>query len=475
MAIYGRKSVPGDAHINSVGGNVGKMYDRTMRAQVTHSDKDTGIITVNYDGVPAKGGKQLTVPPLWASFPENGNPAWGRFMPQTSDLVRVSYGLDNSPYVVGYDVVGAKADLHTRGIGYAGLFDHQVKGISGSYPTFTKYSKFIPLNPGEYDFMSSGGAYIYGNDAGNLHFAGGSAFLTLIRDTRKLDTSAQNFTFTADNSKMQFGQARRTGPDGVEQPVLTSAIEYSVHMYRPDTGMAVGYTKLGDVIDGEGLSVYSDLFKIACLYRTSINTPDGLPGANISFTNEGDIELISKSTNPSGGVYIKADNTDITIESGSTSFGIVLSATNASILNETKIFKVASSVRSVFESDAILLGSENSAQSLIRGDEFKTGDTQWATGLQSAIDGLNVQIGILNGALVVLNTALATAGGLMTIPVAGAMAAGPVISAGAAATLVATSGVTAALGIVQSSLLAAKTAHVVNYDTIYLSIKAFTD
>jgi hypothetical protein len=196
--------------------------NRTLRAQVTDVDSVNGFVIMNLDGSPA-GGKYATVNPLWLSFPRYGGAAWGRFMPQRSDIVKVSFDYDDAPRIVGYDVAATTSSVADGRSGWPTLnslyeqasedptkkveiTDHEGNTTKVS---IAKYAQFAPLNPGEYDFMSSGGAYIHGDNAGRLYMAGGAVSIALSKNSMLIEQKAQCFTQHADDCIVRYGQVRR--------------------------------------------------------------------------------------------------------------------------------------------------------------------------------------------------------------------------------------------------------------------------
>ena len=96
MSLYGRREVPGERGVQGVL-DQRAVLNRTLRAQVSAVSPENGYVIITYENMPS-GGKYITVPPIWMSFPDaasNSGPAWGRYMPQQSDLVKVVFGYDD--------------------------------------------------------------------------------------------------------------------------------------------------------------------------------------------------------------------------------------------------------------------------------------------------------------------------------------------------------------------------------------------
>lgn len=220
MSIYGRRSVPGEKSVRDQA-DQRNVLNRTIRAQVTSVNHENGYVLITYESMPG-GGKYATVPPLWMSFPEAniGGPAWGRYMPQQSDLIKVSFDYDDRPHVIGYDIVAGKVGVANNTFGWPQLHDQYKAGQSSSDPKKAKFAQFTPLNPGEYDFMSSGGAYIYGNNRGRLYLAGGSVSVALVKNDLRINQRAQLWYHVADDCELRFGQVRRVvTSDGLETAI----------------------------------------------------------------------------------------------------------------------------------------------------------------------------------------------------------------------------------------------------------------
>jgi hypothetical protein len=249
--------------------------NRTLRAQVTAVNYENGVVTFNLDSSPA-GGKVATVAPLWASFPMGGGAAWGRYMPQASDILKVSFDYDDSPRIVGYDIAAEKdgmtfgrvgwpalASLHNRAVG-----DPSTKiNVTDSKGNTTqvsiaKYGQFVPLRPGEYDFMSSGGAYIHGDENGRLYLAGGTVSVSLVKNDQLIEQYSQCWNHHADDCIFRFGQVRRPDPvDTIDKTVLLDQSgtfkEFSVRLKNtitPGTSLDLATIQLGNVVVDSGQS-----------------------------------------------------------------------------------------------------------------------------------------------------------------------------------------------------------------------------
>lgn len=208
--------------------------NRTLRGQITGVGNADGFVTVGLESSPA-GGKQITVPPLWMSFPQSAGAAWGRYMPHVSDIVKVSFDFDDTPHIVGYDIVASKSGVADGKAGWPQLNEMYTKAkdnpsatVSVSTATSTtqapiaKFAQFTPLSPGEYDFMSSGGAYIYGNANGRLYLAGGSVSISLSKNDMLIEQRSQTLTHYADDCEYRYGQVRRPNTTEIVDTQVTA-------------------------------------------------------------------------------------------------------------------------------------------------------------------------------------------------------------------------------------------------------------
>jgi hypothetical protein len=200
--LYGRRDIPGDSGLHNVFDHR-NVLNRSVRAQIVNVDAKNGVVVIDYENIPS-GGKYITVAPLWMSFPDAkvGNPAWGRFIPHEGDLVRVSFDYDDQPVIIGYDII---ASLPDEADGFAGwpALNKQYEDAIGGNDDKAKFAKFIPLKSGEYDFMSSGGAYIYGRDEGTLYMAGGRISVLLSKEDVNLISFAIGDVLDADNNEVK--------------------------------------------------------------------------------------------------------------------------------------------------------------------------------------------------------------------------------------------------------------------------------
>jgi hypothetical protein len=308
MGLYGRREVPGEKGVSGVL-DQRAVLNRTIRAQVSAVNPENGYVILTYENMPS-GGKYATVPPLWMSFPDsatNSGPAWGRFMPQQSDLVKVSFDYDDRPHIVGYDIKAGKDDVADGESGWPQLLSQYQSSRQGTDPDRAKFAQFIPLNPGEFDFMSSGGSYIYGNNRGKLYLAGGSVSVSLTRNDLRLSQRAQLWTHNADDSEFRFGQVRRLDPtDQLEKPVGSGQDkELSFILKRtttPGTTMPVASVRAGNLLNSSGVIERSSQGGQDLRYSYTAFNDAGAQAAQITIDKAGNLEIIGSSA-PSGAYF----------------------------------------------------------------------------------------------------------------------------------------------------------------------------
>lgn len=416
MPIFGRRDVPGDMSLKEQLDSE-TVRDRTIRAQVTSVDPDNGFVLVDYSGLPS-GGRYVTVPPLWMSFPPPNaavGPAWGRYMPQPTDIMKLSFDRDGSIRAVGYDIVANSRDVAD---GYSGwpelmrLYEAALK--PGTDPAFQRFGQFVPLKPGEYDFMSSGGAYVYGNNRGRLYLAGGSVTVSLTKTDFRLDTTAQMWKHQADECDLRFGQARRVKDQATGLEVATAdaaAREFNLRVNRGQSKL--GQMVVGNVI-GEDGSVINSRFNNPVRYRLELFTASSASALLQQIDNVGNIEYAAP--NAQGGIFLDF------------SAGKWESKNTEVLFNASSKFSVVS--------PSVNLGDTSPTEQLVLGTTYINAQTTWATDINTFASSLNT-------AVVAFTTALTTWAGLVTaacvplaIPIVGGAAAAALISAANASTFI---------------------------------------
>jgi hypothetical protein len=264
------------------------VLNRTIRAQVSTVDGKNGFLKFNYDGLPG-GEKFVTIPPLWMSFPKTGGLAWGRFIPQPSDIIKIAFDYDDRPHVVGYDVIANVDDIADGHSGWPGLnslydqakadpskkIDVNISGQKSKIP-IAKFGQFMPLEPGSYDFMSSGGAYICGDSTGKLFLSTDAVSTTMTPSDLNISSVSQHWIHTADACKFRFGQVRRPDQANSLDKIVSGGGDYKEFSAKLQTSTStqtldLASIQLGNVVVDTGSTEQLDSKDVRFLLR-SYNT-----------------------------------------------------------------------------------------------------------------------------------------------------------------------------------------------------------
>ena len=251
---YGRSASPDDNRVYP--DNARSSYDRTLRAVVVDgTDTANGYVKCEMAGL--QGSRYATLNPLWMSFPKGAGAAWGRYAPFKNDILKVSFDTNNRLHIIGYDIVANKEGIADDISGWPQLNDLHINGPKDNDSADIKTSKerfkdFMPLNPGEFDFMSTGWSYIKGDNTGKLYMAGGKKVsISLIKGDNVLDSLAQLFRHNADTSIFRFGQTRRVDTRGKIVAVGDGKkYEHSIVLKNGSTDIANVY--IGDIYTENG-------------------------------------------------------------------------------------------------------------------------------------------------------------------------------------------------------------------------------
>jgi len=271
IKLSGRSFNLGEKNPLKIIGN-DSIRDRLLYGSIDVVDDNNGTVAGPLIGV-GGGLMYATVPPLWFSM-SGETAAWGRYMPQKGDVAKIVYGPDNSQHIIGYDPGNAKSGQNSAvpGYGWPGVYELHKKARadprarietedgSASVPLY-KYAQFETLNQGEYDFMSSGGAYIRGFKDGKLYLAGGGGTtVSLNKVDMSIMSASQVLVHSADKSEFRFGQVRRMGPDMIESKLQSDSLgvnrEFRVVLKNATApGVAVDCASLevGNVATAEGI------------------------------------------------------------------------------------------------------------------------------------------------------------------------------------------------------------------------------
>lgn len=437
------------------------VLNRTIRAQVVDVNKDDGFLILNYESLPS-GGKYATVNPLWASFPEVGGASWGRYMPQRSDIVKISFDYDDKPHIIGYDVIAGKEGVGDGRAGWPGVSSlHKSakqdpnakitveKNGRQKQVSIAKYAQFAPLNPGEYDFMSSGGSYIYGNNVGRLYLAGGSVSISLIKNDLRIDNRAQVVYTKADDSELRFGQVRRPGADTLDKVVATDPTgklkEFTVNIRETQTPGV--FTSVADMSVGHVIN--------------SAGAPELLNG------NELRLFYAAYNTNVPT-LHLRVDklgNMDINAPASTFS----TTTTNLSHTVSTKTYIACPDIN---------LGSQNATDYIVLGTTYRSNETIFHNSLITDLTSLAAQLTTLagtlsaaGGALTGAATSLGTvAGGINAAAIAYKVPAPPALPVGSVGLQAAGVAGVAAAGTVGTAGASLTTAGTANLSAIIATV-----
>lgn len=359
MPTYGRRNNPTEHHIKeSI--DQRNVLNRTIRAQVSTVDAENGFVVLTYENLPS-GGKYATVQPLWMSFPDAkiGAPAWGRFIPQQGDLVRISFDYDDRPVILGHDITAARSTVADGLSGWPLLNEEYKKARGPDAPADrAKFAQFTPLKPGEYDFMSSGGAYVYGNNRGRLYLAGGNVSITLVKNDLRISQRAQLLSHSADDCELRFGQVRRNDPaDQLEKKVSSDSNglfkEFAVVLKKTiSAGTTANLTtlKLGNVVDDTG-SVLSGVNPYRLYYQSFIDA--GTESLKMTIDNLGNWDVLAPTEATTGVTF------DFSAGDWTTKF---------------KTATHTNSDKTSIDSPNINLGAIDATEHLILGDKYRSAE-----------------------------------------------------------------------------------------------------
>lgn len=424
MSVYGRRSVPGERGVRGALDQPA-VLNRTLRAQVSAVNPENGYVLITYESMPS-GGKFVTVPPLWMSFPDSaaGGPAWGRYMPQQSDLVLVSSDYDDSPHIVGYDIVAGKANVADGRVGWPQLLDQYQVGKSGNDAKRAKFAQFTPLNPGEFDFMSSGGAYIYGNNKGRLYLAGGAVSIALVKNDLRINQRAQVWNHIADDCDIRFGQVRRLSViDQIEKPITggEDKKEFNITLKKSIVGglaPTISTLVVGNITNDLGIDEITSTAGMPLRFSYKAYTDVGVEALHNAIDNMGNWEVSA----PLATIGV---NFDFSASSWITKFNMVdfTALTSYKVTSPSVTYNAVTSF--AVNSPTITLG-QAASHPLLMTNLYRPAEDQ-------CLSQIVAHITTLHSAVTTIVQLLQVGGAASTPPVVGAIVMGKIFQAGAAA------------------------------------------
>lgn len=252
--MVGRDQLPGELGPYLDLRDSNRYHSRLVRGQIETIEVDNGIAAVVTGEI--LGRRNITVPVLWLSGTGRTS-AWGRYMPMGGELVNVAYRNNDEAHITGYDAT-ASNQRNTAGWSVLKGFEED-----GDIPGFSTFKK---LKRGEFDFKSSGDAYIFGSSTGTLLLAGGQAFIRLSKQSYRIESKSSDIRHTAEVCETRFGTVhRKLLPTDVVESAISSGIykEFLVDLVDAlPTGTKVTQSKikfhLGDILDSSNIPQQSE-------------------------------------------------------------------------------------------------------------------------------------------------------------------------------------------------------------------------
>jgi hypothetical protein len=350
--------------------------NRIFIGQIASVDEVNGRITVRT----ATGDEEFTLHiPLYGFSIRGLRSSWIRYMPQTRDYVKIGFGPDNRPEILGYAAwgdarnatnVGQRRDLQApHNSAYASIAGFAKDNVNGM-------QIFRQLKQGEWDMRSSGGAELYGTRDGALTLAaGGGADIRLNKLRQEIKSRTRLTAFENDGVEFRFGNVKRlitplltetepVVPNPAAFPpvpgVSSTLREYKVSVGWPNpvTGASLTYWDMdaGTVTNGVGLPV---------TFTPSAQAAGQADATAISALPLMYRQRIYSGTAPSLGVApnltVQVDSLgNVQVELLPTAFPVGL-ATTAYRQYHHAISRITIAAASPF--DAVFLGSEGAEQS----------------------------------------------------------------------------------------------------------------
>ena len=194
---------------------------RPVRGQIESVNTADGKITINTNEV--FDVRDTTVPVLWFSA-LGRKTAWGRYMPmggekttvngkevqRGGEIVHLLYRNDGTAVFAGYDAT-ATPDGSPGWTDLEKAHKNKVPGLAN----------FKQLKRGEFDFKSSGNAYIFGSNMGTLLLAGGQSFIKLDGQSYRSESKAAEFHQVSDACETRLGTVfRKLKPNDFSEGVV---------------------------------------------------------------------------------------------------------------------------------------------------------------------------------------------------------------------------------------------------------------
>lgn len=240
-----RHPSPGDKPIRYQLQSEQQVHNRVHIGQIVAVDTATGTCKVAVHGTPQEFTAVIPTQAISLNQANGFKSSWQRYMPSRYSYVKIGYGLDNRPQLLGMATWGHAGATNGPYIaGYAQAQERANRGADG-------LSDFVQLREGEWDMRSSGNAYLHGSDKGRLLLAGGAVRAELRKEEDEFDLrSGLTRISNGAGSTIRLGTIKRAlGPSALTETEITgSTNEYSV---RVETGTALSVpmyeARIGDV------------------------------------------------------------------------------------------------------------------------------------------------------------------------------------------------------------------------------------
>lgn len=227
-------------------------HNRTYIGQIQDINVRDGTIDV---AINTTGQRFRMVIPITGLSVNGFQSSWIRYMPQRGDFVKIGFGPDNRPQCLGMAAWGN--DNNVGGAGTGRTAYHQ-----GGYARIARLAaeqqagmdEFTELAEGEWDFRSSGGAYVKGSNTGTLLLMGGTAKIEVNKTVNEVRVRAPMYDYSDGGVQLRLGDVKRrlTLVDLNDSVVVDSTKAYELTI---DSELAPGVVnkyyecRIGDVHD----------------------------------------------------------------------------------------------------------------------------------------------------------------------------------------------------------------------------------
>lgn len=317
---------------NSFLRNHARYLSRIVRGQIVSLEPEIGRAQLST--IEVFGNRNVTVPALWFSA-KGANSAWGRYMPFGGEHVHVAYRNDDSAVVLGYDMTAPGEKQDDGGWPYfKELKDNNTAG----------YAEFFNLNPGEFDFKSSGGSYIFGSNAGTLLLSGGQAFISLDRASYKIESKAAGYKYSViETSNIRFGSVFRKETSLSEKETQLSngelrefLIDLNIPVGTSPSPQSLAKVHFGNIVDNNNLIENSSYGKPLRMKISLGDATNAVEVFKLNVDNEGNVHIVQLPTASKVGWQVGLSNISVNGQTGefifSTSGVTQVSATIAEYL-----------------------------------------------------------------------------------------------------------------------------------------------